>query len=468
MRSVTASVTASLLLGLLACSGSGDSPPGAQSTAAAEAKPNDASTASAEAKPADPTQPGAADKPAIDPPDTHPPDPDPAQPDTSSTEAVASKRAEAKAKIAADEAALSARRKTMLTTLNEGRKLVKDGDLPGGIAKYEALLKIDPHYGPALGELGWAEFKAGELDDASAHTLRALAVATEDNKRGMLLYNLGRVAEARGDTEAAIGYYQTSLAYRANDTVAARLAALDPDAKPAARPSAAAVTKTLPGLGVAGTGLADLQAVCAASSVDSLCVAEPDGCAMMSNPSGREDLGILHADDSGIVSCYSPMIKTSAGWTVFEPVLIGQWGSEVQEDVDAFATKVVSNEAGEFLVIEYEHHLYERGWAGDLEEDEDDDGPMFEEASTETRGVVVCTIAAAPTCTRAITTEFRYWGFGSETGQYTADWALRGNTLVISNVHQSGEIEPLGGTDWEMTTLLAAGEYSLAALASDP
>ncbi|MCA9634583.1 MAG: tetratricopeptide repeat protein, partial [Myxococcales bacterium] len=73
-------------------------------------------------------------------------------------------------------------REALRDALNEGRRLVKEGDYAGGVARYEGLLAIDPHYGPALGELGWAAFKAGDLKKAQAMTLRALKGASEERR----------------------------------------------------------------------------------------------------------------------------------------------------------------------------------------------------------------------------------------------------------------------------------------------
>ncbi|MCA9719311.1 MAG: tetratricopeptide repeat protein, partial [Myxococcales bacterium] len=108
----------------------------------------------------------------------------------------------------ADAATLQETRAQLLAALNEGRAHVKAGRHDEGIEKFEALLKIDPHHRAALSELGWAEFKAGRHDVARAHTLRALSLAEEPGQRGMLQYNLGRVAEARSQPSVALAHYE--------------------------------------------------------------------------------------------------------------------------------------------------------------------------------------------------------------------------------------------------------------------
>ncbi len=93
-------------------------------------------------------------------------------------------------------------------------------------------------------ELGWALYHAGQLERARAELARGvdlLRVAAARRPRdrrtlGACLYNLGRVAE-ESDASSAARYYRESIEVRPNDTVAARLAALD---APAPAPRAGA------------------------------------------------------------------------------------------------------------------------------------------------------------------------------------------------------------------------------------
>jgi tetratricopeptide (TPR) repeat protein len=110
--------------------------------------------------------------------------------------------------------------------LDAGRKAVKAKDYATGITELEAAVAINPFHGKSLGELGWAYFNAGKLDEAHKRLTLALEYADNDASRGAVLYNLGRVAEAKADTTLAIELYTRSLAVRPNDTVAARLTSL--------------------------------------------------------------------------------------------------------------------------------------------------------------------------------------------------------------------------------------------------
>ena len=428
-------------LASIACSGVADSTPGAE----AKAKPETAKASGTSAK--TPT------------PETTPP------PDTSALDlAAADKKAIARMKIGAvDKTELAARRTQMVGALNEGRKLVKAGDFAGGIAKYEALLAIDPHYGPALGELGWAEFNAEKYDDAQAHTQRALAETDDANKRGMLLYNLGRIAEARGQSEAALGHYQASLAARPNDVVAKRLAELqavsptpvdDPVGDPAARSS---------GLVALATGLADLAAMCGAIEADSLCSSA--SCERVEMPAGKPEIGMLHADD-GMLGCWQPIMSTPSGWVVFEVAMINQHGSEVDQDVDRVTSRIEQNDAGEFLILEFSDHIYERVWSEADFESEDDEFPDW--ISTDREAVIVCRRDGAPACTSAITLRSQFTGpeDSGETSSYAASFSLRGDVIVIGEVSTKGVIT-LGsdGGGWDGYMTLPAGEYPFADLA---
>jgi tetratricopeptide (TPR) repeat protein len=117
-------------------------------------------------------------------------------------------------------------KKSLQAHLDAGRKAVKAKDYETGITELEAAVAINPFHGKSLGELGWAYFNAGKLDQAQARLELALKYADNDASRGAVLYNLGRVAEAKADVALAIELYTRSLAVRPNDTVAARLSTL--------------------------------------------------------------------------------------------------------------------------------------------------------------------------------------------------------------------------------------------------
>jgi len=125
-----------------------------------------------------------------------------------------------------DREAATAARKAFNELLDAGRKAVKGDDPTLGMQKLEeALTKVPGHPG-ALGELGWAAYRAGPayFDKSMEATRKALAASKKPKQKGALWYNLGRVAEDQGNLSLAIDSYRESLAYRpGNDVVQKRL-----------------------------------------------------------------------------------------------------------------------------------------------------------------------------------------------------------------------------------------------------
>ncbi len=109
------------------------------------------------------------------------------------------------------------------THLDAGRKLTRKGAYRRAMAELELGLELEPTNPYLWSEHGWAAFRAGELDTAKASTNKALEFATKERARASMLYNLGRIAEKRGDLNDAAGYYEQSLRYRPNKTVKKRL-----------------------------------------------------------------------------------------------------------------------------------------------------------------------------------------------------------------------------------------------------
>jgi hypothetical protein len=381
---------------------------------------------------------------------------------------VASKQAAAKAKLAGrSEAEVLAAKTKMIAALNEGRQLVADGKLIEGIAKYEELLAIDPQYGPALGEIGWAEFKSEHYDAAESYTLRALARAPDDKRRGMFHYNLGRIAEARGQTEAAIHAYALSLEFRPNETVAGRLAEIATvvDAGGTAYEHSAVAeyeakfgddAKPRPGiLEVLASGLPTATDACKLAGED--CFDSEDCTFSPHLPGSDETWGVLEVGNAGIVACWQPIMQLDDGWTVFSIALVGQYGSAVNQSVDSIATRIVTNAAGSFLFIDYADHVYAHGW--DWDELEEDDLPEY--SSIETEGVIICRRGAPVTCTAPIPTKY----LAEQGPSYEASVTLDGDVIVIDELSSQGGVEyGMRESEWDQALPLPEGRYALADL----
>ncbi|MBL9008766.1 MAG: tetratricopeptide repeat protein, partial [Myxococcales bacterium] len=116
-----------------------------------------------------------------------------------------------------------------------GRQSVSESAFVDAVTQFEAALRARPNDPVALSELGWAALQAGDLARARAATENALATTKDRALLAASLYNLGRIAEATDDRNAAMAAYRRSLTLRKSAEVTARLAAID-TSTPAAMP----------------------------------------------------------------------------------------------------------------------------------------------------------------------------------------------------------------------------------------
>ncbi len=111
-------------------------------------------------------------------------------------------------------------------SLARGRALASQGKWKDATAAFREAAEAQAPSPMAFSELGWAAFQAGDLELASRATSQGLELATDPKPRAQMLYNRGRIEEARGDKPAAAKSYAESLTLRPNRTVEQRLAAL--------------------------------------------------------------------------------------------------------------------------------------------------------------------------------------------------------------------------------------------------
>ena len=137
-------------------------------------------------------------------------------------------------KLAADEAKSKAEQ--FKSAMKAGRDATQAKKYDDAIASFEAALKLDPNHPGALGELGWALFRKGDLDRAHAETMKAMSHVKSPARKGALLYNLGRIEEAQGKVEHALDLYHRSLSVRENEVVAKRVAELEAELSAANAP----------------------------------------------------------------------------------------------------------------------------------------------------------------------------------------------------------------------------------------
>jgi len=244
-----------------------------------------------------------------------------------------------------DPAALAKARKLYLARLNEGRRLTKAGEYTEATAAYVLALEVDPNDAALLGELGWAAFKGGDLPGARHATTSALRFARTDKQRGMLSYNLGRVAEAESDPTRAAGLYRESLAFRANATVRKRLDALH---------VAAPAPTVRVGLSVIAEGVQSVDKVCLVA-IDAFreewSIYEDDECSCASKLLLADSgpwAGLLVVYAGMAEELYVPVIQTSAGYTVLD-VIVDSYNpgvAGVQGDVEITESAIVADLLG--------------------------------------------------------------------------------------------------------------------------
>lgn len=130
------------------------------------------------------------------------------------------------------------KRREYLKHLRAGRAHAKGKRWGEAVTEFEAALAAVPLDDRALSELGWAAFQAGDHEKAEKANADSVRVSSQPDLKAASLYNLGRVAEERGDRDRAAALYADSLVLRPSKAVVKRLVALG---KPAPKPDATSV-----------------------------------------------------------------------------------------------------------------------------------------------------------------------------------------------------------------------------------
>ncbi len=110
--------------------------------------------------------------------------------------------------------------------LRAGRKHADAREWAPGVREFEAALKLTPEDATAANELAWAALQAGDIAKARKAGEAALRGAADPRLKAAAFYNLGRIAEREGDSQAARSYYERSMDLRPNQEVVKRHAAL--------------------------------------------------------------------------------------------------------------------------------------------------------------------------------------------------------------------------------------------------
>jgi hypothetical protein len=259
--------------------------------------------------------------------------------------------------------------------LTEGRRLAGASKWAEAVTELSAALAAVPDDAPALTELGWAAFNAGDLDKAKQSNEKALKNTSSPRIKAMALYNLGRVAEAQKDPAKARAFYEKSLALRPNEAVDKRLSELTKKEK--LPPSTAAKAEALP----CATPAAKIEDVCACLQKPEEDDTGPRTCAEAPDvKSPRDDLRVLRVEAPPFYDFYWLVARGEKGWapvadlgSTYNP---GAFGIFEELTVETFEERAV----GPSKVV----------WIETRKDRHDSDMGIDEYEEERTRTVVVC------------------------------------------------------------------------------
>ena len=122
------------------------------------------------------------------------------------------------------EKAPEAARKAFWAAIQAGRRQTAAKDYDAAIASFDAALQQLPDHPRALSGRGYARLLAGKLDKAEADLRKALAAPGTKKLEGAIAFNLGLVAEKRGDAEVAKAQFALSNALNPSKAAKDKLA----------------------------------------------------------------------------------------------------------------------------------------------------------------------------------------------------------------------------------------------------
>jgi tetratricopeptide (TPR) repeat protein len=294
--------------------------------------------------------------------------------------------------------------------LRDGRLKVQAAEYGAGIALFERALALRPGDPRLLVDLGWAAFLKGDLELAARATQQGLAGVRGEKAEGSALYNLGRIAEQRGDKDGAARWYRESLAVRPNAVVEKRLGALG-----VAAADVKEATAKSPELGPLEGPLASLAAVC-----DALVARNADGSGVVGcEQKGAQTLEIGDGPlkralllpvwrnyfDGGFDTAAEVMrhlvVETDGGfyWTRAEVSYVYNPGAfGIQEELEStLALQELVPGSPREIVVRAKHDRH------------DSDLGILEEESETTEWLLVCGLVdGAPRCLARIPTGYSY------------------------------------------------------------
>ena len=232
-----------------------------------------------------------------------------------------------------------------LKFLAEGRKLSKEKQYKQAIASFDKALVTAPNDARVLSEIGYAALLDKDLARSEDASEKALKSSSDPKLRAQVLYNLGRVAEAREDKGLAAKHYKQSLELRENGEVAKRLASVG-GAK-AEAPSAC--DQAFPTI--------DALCSCQLKREDLLITASPKRCQALKSDFAEKRLSVIEvsAETMGVDASKLLVAKDADGFRVVAEVgstyVPGAFGVDNESTVKSATGKKLK----QFTVVEVIH-----------------------------------------------------------------------------------------------------------------
>lgn len=164
---------------------------------------------------------------------------------------------------------------------------------------------------------------------------------------------------------------------------------------------------------------------------------------------------MLNINHLGFEAYWHPVVKVQDSWQLFGAALVGQHGSEIDQDVDHIGLELLSTPAGEVLRISYSDHAYEHYFEWNELEDERE---LIEASTWDSEGEIFCRRTPKLVCSSPILTKLELYGDAKI--EYSAKLTLDGDQIVVSEVEARGPVVYENREDmWEFAGPLVAGTY---------
>jgi hypothetical protein len=191
-------------------------------------------------------------------------------------------------------------RKAFKAAIRDGRKATAKNQFSAAIAAYDAALAAIADHPRALSGRGYAKLLSGDLDGATTDLERALSLSPPPEIQGAAHFNLGLVAEKRGELTEAKRQFQLSNTIRPSKAAAKKLAGGPPVCAAAIDRTVAEPRKVASWLALAREVLTDGEAPkTEAEARDALCKFDASSQEQVDGCAGEPPWHLVNNDEAG-------------------------------------------------------------------------------------------------------------------------------------------------------------------------